>query len=206
QPTARDSFFVRYSLEKFTEFADAALPPPAQMPVLRHDTTNGIGVGYTRTFSPTVINELRFGWTRLTSGHDETLPRDELTPGSLDPAITRGIPTFGVDGFAGLGDQPAGLGNNPISKSSGVWDTSDNLSWSKGKHLIKFGADWQVIRPSTYAALNGRGSFGFNGVFTDNPQSPAGTGSSAADLLLGIANTATIGTVVNSIERGKYFG
>ena len=206
QPTARNNFFVRYSLEKFTEFADAALPPPAQMPVLRHDTTNGIGVGYTHTFSPTVINELRFGWTRLTSGHDETLPRDEIIPGSLDPAITRGIPTLGVDGFAGIGDQPGGLGNNPISKSSGVWDTSDNVSWSKGKHLIKFGADWQVIRPSTYSTLNGRGSFGFNGVFTDNPQNPAGTGSSAADLLLGIANTATIGTVVNSIERGKYFG
>ena len=206
QLTARDSFFARYSLQKFTEFADANLPPPAQMPVLRHDTTNGIGVGYTRTFSPTLINELRFGWTRLSSGHDETLPRDEIIPGSLDPAIAHGIPTFGVNGFAGLGDQPGALGNNPISKSSGVWDTSDNVSWSKGKHLIKFGADWQVIRPSTYSTLNGRGNFGFNGVFTQDPQNRAVTGSSVADLLLGFANTATIGTVVNSIERGKYFG
>ena len=206
QPTAMDSFFIRYSLVKFSEFSDASLPAPAGMPVLRHDTTNGIGVGYTRTFSPTVINEFRFGWTRLTSGHDETLPRDEIIPGSLDPKVDSGIPLFTMTAFPNIGDQPGGLGNNPISKSSGVWDTSDNVSWSKGKHLIKFGVDWQVIRPSTFATLNGRGSFGFNGVFTQNPQKRSGTGSAAADLLLGIANSATIGTTGFPVERGKYFG
>jgi len=72
--------------------------------------------------------------------------------------------------------------------------------------MLKFGAELMYIRPTTFAALGGRGSMGFNGVFTQNPQARSGTGSSVADLLLGVANTLDTSTVGDAVERGRYFG
>ncbi|MCU1261541.1 MAG: hypothetical protein JWO80_4426, partial [Bryobacterales bacterium] len=47
-------------------------------------------------------------------------------------------------------------------------------------------------------------SFGFTGVFTQNPQTRSGTGNSVADLLLGDANSLTTGTVAESVERAWF--
>lgn len=206
QLSAKDSIFVRGSVTRFTQNAFTTLPAPAQDPVARDIPSEGIGVGYTRTFTATLVNELRFSWTRLTINNDEITPLNELVDGTLDPSIKHGTPTFNVTGFAAIGAQPGCCGNSPLQKSSGVWDTSDNVSKSFGRHQLKFGADIQVIRPATYAALSGRGSFGFNGVFTQDPQNRSKTGSPLADLLLGDANTLTTGTVAQSVERGHYDG
>jgi len=206
QVTSKDSMFARLGITRFTLAAGAALPPPANTPVHRTLNAEGVGYGYTRTFSPTLVNEFRFSWTRLTLDQDATLPRDEIIQGSLDPAVKSSIPTFSVTGFPTIGAQPACCGNDPLTKSSGVWDLSDNVSKSFGKHLLKFGADYQIIRPTTFSALGGRGSFGFTGVFTQDPQRRSGTGSALADLLLGVANTASTGTAADAVERGKYLG
>ena len=133
------------------------------------------------------------------------MPRDEIIPGILDTRITSGFPIFNISGVASLGSQPGCCGNSPLTKSSGVWDLSDNLSKSFGSHVIKFGGEFILIRPSTFAASNGRGNFGFTGVFTQNPQNRGGTGNAIADLLLGDANSFTTGTVAESVERG-WFG
>jgi hypothetical protein len=206
QLTSKDSMFARFGITRFTIAANPGLPAPAQTPVDRTIDSEGIGYGYTRTFGPSLVNEFRFSWTRLTLSQDATLPKDEIIGGTLDPAIKTSIPTFGVTGFAAIGAQPGCCGNDPLIKSSGVWDISDNVSKTLGRHLLKFGADFQLIRPTTFAALGGRGSFGFNGVFTQNPQRRPGSGSALADLLLGVANTANTGTVADAVERGKYAG
>src|ERR1041385_5217395 len=143
---------------------------------------------------------------RLTLSQDATLPKDEIIGGTLDPAVKTSIPTFSVTGLATIGAQPGCCGNDPLIKSSGVWDLSDNISKTLGRHLLKLGADFQIIRPTTFSPLGGRGSFGFNGVFTQNPQHRSGSGSGLADLLLGVANTANTGPVADAVERGKYAG
>lgn len=206
QITSKDTMFVRYGITRFTLSADASLPAPANTPVDRTIDSAGVGYGYTRTFGPTLVNEFRLNWTTLTLAQDATLPKDEIVPGSLDPVIRSSIPTFGVTGFPTIGAQPGCCGNDPLTKSSGVWDMSDNVSKSFGRHLLKFGADFQLIRPSTFAALGGRGSFNFSGVFTQDSQHRSGTGNALADMLLGVANTANTGTVANVVERGRYAG
>jgi outer membrane receptor protein involved in Fe transport len=206
QVSDKDSMFGRLAIARSLNNASPALPPPAQTPVDRTINSEGLSYGYTRTFSPTTVNEFRFNWTRLTLSQDATQPLNAIIPGSLDPDIKSSTPTVGVTGFAGLGSQPSCCGNSPLTKSSGVWDISDNLSKSLTHHLLKMGVNVQVIRPSTMSASGGRGSFGFNGVFTQDPTRRPGTGSGAADLLLGLANTANTGTVANAVERGKYSG
>jgi hypothetical protein len=206
QVSAKDSMFVRFAITRSNLFAESSLPLPAQTPANQSIDSEGISYGYTRTFSPTVVNEFRFNWTRLTLAQDATQPLDQIIPGSLDRAIKSSIPNFNVSGYATIGAQPSCCNNDPLTKSSGVWDISDNLSKMLSHHLLKMGADVQYIRPSTESALGGRGSFTFNGVFTQDPTHRAGTGSGVADLLLGYATSASTGTIANAVERGKYMG
>ncbi|MGH9666283.1 MAG: carboxypeptidase regulatory-like domain-containing protein, partial [Bryobacteraceae bacterium] len=125
QISSKDSIFVRGSVTRFTQNVNTTLPAPAQDPVARTIPSQGIGVGYTRTFTATLVNELRFSWTRLTINNDEITPLDEIVAGTLDPAIKHGTPSFNVTGFAAIGAQPGCCGNSPLVKSSGVWDISD---------------------------------------------------------------------------------
>ena len=206
QVSSKDSMFVRGSVTRFSLDANGTLPASAQAPAHRTINSEGIGYGYTRTFTNTLVNEFRFSWTRMTINQDITTPLNEIIPGMLDPAIQHGTPTFNVTGFATIGEQPSVVGNSPLIKSSGVWDISDNVSKSLGKHFLKFGVDLQAIDPSTFSALGGRGSLGFSGVFSQDPQNRSRTGSPVADLILGDANSISTGTVAQSVERGKYGG
>jgi hypothetical protein len=206
QLSAKDTIFVRGSVTRYSTNVFTALPAPAQDPVNRTIPSEGIGVGYTRTFTPTLVNELRFSWTRLTVQKDETTPLNPIVSGLLDPGIAHGTPTVNVTGIGSIGTQPGCCGNSPLNKSSGVWDISDNVSKSFGRHLVKFGTDLQAIRPQTYSALNGRGTIGFNGVFTQDPQNRAKTGNAIADMILGDANSLITGTKAAAVERGRYGG
>src|SRR5260370_11089308 len=151
--------FGRYSISRGPLNASPGLPLPAETPVNRQTDSTSFGYGYTRTLSPTFINELRFTWTTINLHQDATQPLKLLISGSLDPQVTSSTPIFNVSGYASLGSQPSRCGNSPLRKSSGVWDWSDNLSKSLGSHVLKFGGEFILIRPSTFAASHGRGNF-----------------------------------------------
>jgi hypothetical protein len=206
QVSDKVSMFARFSLTQDTENQDASLPPPAASPGFRHAPARGVGYGYTHAISTNLVNEFRFSWTRITVHADQTNPLNPVVPGSLDPKIDAGTAVFNVTGVSGLGGTTGCCGNDPLVKSSAVWELADNVSKSKGKHLLKFGADILYIRPSTFAPNVARGSFTFSGTFTNNPQHTSGTGSAVADLLLGTANQATAGNFNQVVERGHYYG
>jgi len=205
QVTDKISMFARIMLTQNTLNADASLPAPAQSPAFRSAPTRGFGYGYTHALGANMVNELRVSWTRVTERADMTNPLNPVIPGTLDPKIDAGTPTINITGFATLGATAGCCGNDPLLKSSSVWDLSDNVSKSKGKHLLKFGADILYIRPSTFAPNVARGTLGYTGVFTQNPQSRTGTGNPVADLLLGTTNTVTTGNYTQIIERGHYY-
>ncbi len=205
QLSQKVSMFGRFSLTNDTQTEDAALPPPAASPAYRHAPARGFGYGYTHAISTSLVNELRLSWTRITIHADQTNPLNAVIPGSLDPKIDAGTPTFNVTGYTGLGGTAGCCGNDPLIKSSSVWDAADNVSKSHGRHLMKFGTDILYIRPSTFSPNVARGTFGFTGTFTDNPSKTAGTGNAFADLLLGDANTVTAGNFNQVVERGHYY-
>ncbi|MCC6538199.1 MAG: TonB-dependent receptor [Bryobacterales bacterium] len=200
-----DTLFARFSLDDGQYRRLPALPVGAQTGVNRDTPARSLGLGYTRVITPTAINELRVAYNFIQVSQDATLPKDEILAGSLAPRIETSFPTFGVTVYPTLGDQPAGFGNNPLNKQSKVWNISDNLSLVRGKHTLKFGFDFQDIFVPTFAALNGRGSFGFSGVFTQNPQRRPGSGHAIADLLLGLPNTITTGTPADANERARNY-
>lgn len=206
QISQKDSIFGRYAQTSSATANEAALPAPAANPGISTVTSKGIGAGYTRIITNSLINEFRFSWARMGIVSVGTQARNEVIPGSLDPAVTSGTPTFSVTNITGLGGQAPCCGNSPLSKTSGVFDFADNVSWSRGKHQYKVGGEFLWIRPRTFATSNGRSTIGFSGVFTQNPKARGSSGSAIADLILGDADTLTTGTVAENEERGIAYG
>ncbi len=71
---------------------------------------------------------------------------------------TTSIPSFTITGY------------NPVSGLHIVSTENDyvltpNLSWVKGKHTFKFGADWRNMQNTYYQTFDG-GSFTFSNVIT----------------------------------------
>jgi hypothetical protein len=63
---------------------------------------------------------------------------------------------------------------------------ADTLTWVRGKHILKFGGEFDDNRENNAWADINAGDFSFSGTFTDNPQSPSDTGLGFGDFLLGL--------------------
>ncbi len=142
----------------------------------------------TRVLSPSMVNEFRFGYNKFFNslGRELAFQRDvvgELKIPGLDspPPIGWGIPSVGISGFSGFGDDSEG----PYVNTNHVFQWTDNLSWTRGKHSLRFGFEIRRDRYNQVGNQFARGSFGFEGQATQNPASVAGTGASFADYLLG---------------------
>jgi hypothetical protein len=92
-------------------------------------------ITYTRTFSPTLVNEASFAFNRM---HID--PR-----GSIDPAVTA-FPVTSTGGMASIG--PALFDLSMVGNSFTGLDT---VSWVKGRNQFKFGT--QIIRNQHNKAL-----------------------------------------------------
>jgi hypothetical protein len=143
--------------------------------------THQVGITWTRTFSPTVVNDLRFGFLRAvanklsteynhpTAEQIATLGFNNVWPGNL-PGV--GLPSIGVTGvYAGGGGY-----NTPWYNNQPTFDISNSTSIVRGTHTLSFGAGirpWRLFNNVTTGIL-GQWSF-----------LPQWTGNAMADFLLG---------------------
>ena len=94
------------------------------------------------TFSPTVVNEFRLGYNRLSTNTpvgNQTFPGLDQFP-NIDIFELGGVNnTFGPDP------------NGPQSGIQNQYQLTDNITWTKGAHTLKFGFDgWKQISPQTF--------------------------------------------------------
>jgi len=204
----KTTIFGRYSFSKTLVF-----DPPLLGDAVG-DATNGgqlgdapglvqsVGLGATHTFSPNMLLDWNFGFTRLrlSSTFDLTSPKglnDLKIPGTNnvgttgDPSIYYGLPGFVFPQGLNLGNaQPA----NPFVFRDGSYVTGANLSWTRGKHGLRGGIEWNHSQMNHFQPQVGtfntpRGAFDFNGTAT----SPPGTTNAPwfnqwADFLLGLSD------------------
>lgn len=149
-------------------------------------------VSDTHTFSSSVINELRAGFTR---GGNRQLGgfagRDiigELGLSGFPDAPYRGMPRFTISGFAGISSA------NNLDDHNEIYQATDALTWVRGNHSFKGGLDVQHNR--AYGLDTPNETFGdltFDGSIT---------GYSYADFLLGLPSRARRATYLGT--RGKH--
>lgn len=153
--------------------------------------TYNMAFNYVRSFSSSIINELRLGYNRptylvLQDGAYGTDYAARLGLKNLlrDP-IAWGVPNVSLTGFTGIGNAL-----NPTTQVSNVYHLVDHLSIIRGAHTVKTGIDFRKTNYNDRSENSARGSFSFTGVMTALPGS-ATTGVSVADLLLGLPVTAS---------------
>lgn len=151
------------------------------------DTTSySFASHYQRTLSPRAFNELRIGDTRrqvdrraaeLTGTASSVLGLPGIPTRARFPNT---LPTFTIAGYQQLGS-PA---NTATDFSTSVTEIADSLTWMKGKHSFKFGADLRWARLNVVQPPSPTGTFAFSALFTDLPGTP-NTGTPLASFLLG---------------------
>ncbi|HEX8268217.1 MAG TPA: carboxypeptidase regulatory-like domain-containing protein [Pyrinomonadaceae bacterium] len=155
----------------------------------RNDT---YAVSDTHIFSPSIINEIRFGYfnqdtKNLGENRDQDYNALFGIQGVSPGAEFQGFPAIRIDGYSEFGDRP----NDPFNYNLKTFQIYDSMSVNTGKHNLKFGID--IIR-SNYLendVRNLRGDFRFRGQNT-NPANQTSSGVySFADFLLGLPGTTS---------------
>ena len=213
---AADNLFGRISWVKAENTLPSPLPAPANNYSIATPSSQSVAVSETHTFGGTKVNEFRFGFVRTRGAQDLTVPRlfaDYGIKGALENPAIKGLPVFNINGFSSLGSigpgnlpiPASGSNNFPIVKLGRVLQFVDNFSFVRNRHTFKAGADVQAVTMYVSATNSARPNFTFNGVYTQNPQSRAGTGNSLADFLLGYTSASTVSTQQLNTIRQKVF-
>ena len=160
-------------------------------PSVSKSRSQHVGFGYTHTFSPRLLNDLHGGFFRysvnaLPFNFGKELGAKLGIPNanrSSDPNSS-GLTNIDVAGFTSLGDSEW----LPEHVHENIFQAADTITWVRGRHSLKFGADFRRQQRNFYQVMAPRGFFGFNGVYTSDLTTSMG-GSGLADLLLGIATS-----------------
>jgi hypothetical protein len=138
-------------------------------------------ISWTRTISPTMVNEFRFATNR--SAILQSKPADTTSPQDLgfttvhaDDPKGAAPPDMSVNGSFSLGPSPQG----PTKLHDTTFQYQDTLSWTRGNHQLKFGGDLRWVENNFNFDFFNNGSFFFGdfGPYTGLP----GTNSPGSDL------------------------
>jgi hypothetical protein len=151
----------------------------------------------TRTFSPTLVNELRLGVSlfdndKLTKFNGIRDVSAELgIPGMPIPSpLATGSPRINVGGgnnFSGWGESTEG----PFLNNNRNYQIVNNTSWIRGNHTFKFGIDISESRYSQIGNQFARGEFNGSAIQTADPDKTGSTGNGFAGFMTGWLNQAT---------------
>ncbi|HUQ90933.1 MAG TPA: hypothetical protein VM120_04565, partial [Bryobacteraceae bacterium] len=177
-----DRVYVRVNYRRLPLTArEASLPPVGERVQLRG--SRSAVISWTHLFSSALLNEFRTGFTRQRNYYYPALiGSDILQQVGIQGVTTKDIhnvPAFNITGITST-DQP----NSQALTLDTSFQWTDNLSWTRGRHAMKFGFD--VIRDQLggYNYPNSMyGSYNFNGVYTGSPY---------GDFLLGIPQTTQL--------------
>lgn len=189
--TDKDSYFARFTRDE----RDQNIPGAFDLVGgdMQHVTNYNAIASYTRTFSPVMLNEFRVSTSRFDLNFDTATQGlaviDRLGITGLDARKVEGIeglPILNVTGYGNFGD----IGIRPLTQFFTTFNYADTLTWIRGSHTLRVGADLRLYRRAAFNGINARGNYSFGGAMTQNPLSPGGTGSGLADFLLGLPASA----------------
>jgi hypothetical protein len=152
---------------------------------------SALTVAYNWVISPSLVNEARGGFSRIhTNPSFDANTQEIVNELGLQnlPSIpsTQDIPTVNIAGFLGI--HSGVVDTNPRQATS---QFLDNLTWTKGKHTMKFGGDFRYLSSlfTDVFADYRLGSYTYNG---------SATGYAPLEgFLLGYPDLTTIATVLN---------
>jgi hypothetical protein len=156
-----DRLFFRYSFDNGSRASDTNLAVNRSRNATR---TQSAVLENSRILSPRVLNAARFAFLRTLTRFGETSTH---FPAADDPALSfvAGGSAAGIILVQGLTDFPGGSGSleygkYPFTSLQG----SNDLTWTAGSHLVRFGGRLERTRFNTYNPLTLNGEYRFNGI------------------------------------------
>jgi hypothetical protein len=213
---SKNQFFARYTYKNKRAFQVPLSNFGSGPPVSIEQGSNAIpevdqalAVGWNFTISPTVINELRVGYS---SNHEAssfgiTAQQAANTLGLTNlptppPAGFDLVPNIVIAGFV----PTFGYSSTANQSTKQILET---LTWTKGTHTMKFGADVRSLEAYGTAAFYNilEGGYTFNGSVMSQLLGN-GAGTPLASFLLGYPDNATVAHVLapNVDALARHFG
>ena len=185
-----------YSQGKGADFTSSILP--ISFPAHNTYPTKIAGASWVHTVSSAIVNEARFGFTRVRWNNGVPSDPSGLFGDKGDQIV--GIPfpfTQTYAGFTGqsLGNNASYIGTqaNPQVFTDNTFNYYDNLTWQHGRHLLIMGGQATRYQQNYLNASNVGflGQFQYTGTYTSNGNVSNGPGYGPADFVLGrIFNTS----------------
>ena len=166
-----------------------------------------VGSNWVHTFSSTLVNSGRAGFTR--TDWNQGFPEDPTGAFGTSGNSKVGIP-FPNQAYNGFSNQGINNGISSVGTSAydgGVIDNtysySDNLTWQRGRHFLSMGV--QAIRyQNNYPTGNNDGYLGslnYSGAFTADQSEPNAGGYGPADFVLD--RVQSVGVTLGSVNVGQ---
>ncbi len=166
-------------------------PSPGNVFMMGGPNSNSLNqnavAGWDHTFSANMVNQFRMGFNRFNvsdTANSYGIEENNALgiPNGNIPGLpyTSGIAQFNIPGYYSTGDP----GWTDAQRIANIFEYTDNLTRTNGKHTLKFGADIQRIQSTlTNAQIDPRGVFNFDGNVTSG--FGASAGNPIASFLLG---------------------
>jgi hypothetical protein len=201
--TDRDSLFGRFTYNPTTtvyptlypqvkEFGVTINPGNGIYPGNSTENSSAYMLDYVHIFSPTLVMELKDGFTRLNIA---TLSANQGTnlstlfgiPGADVNKYVSGLLNVSINGYTGTGSCNT-LGDCtsvPIYEINNIFQEEGALTWTKGTHNVKIGAGMIRRQENYYQIQNGTGQFTWSAATAGGPP------NSLENFLLGVPTTIT---------------
>jgi hypothetical protein len=151
----------RYAFNRFTDpnpFHTDILPGNLAAISTYQRTQNGV-IGLTSILRDNLVNEFHFGANRTNLQFNCVGTSVFDSFGNVD-SFGRG-PDYALPGIASFGC--SGLGDaNGQARFTGTYQTTDSISWSRGKHTFKFGGEFRAVYSNSFDDFSTRQALSFN--------------------------------------------
>jgi hypothetical protein len=192
--------FARYSFVDTNTFRPAPLPGLAEGSFndafgSNLNRSQGLAIGWTQTFSPTLLGEFRFGASR---GNYFTNPPNFGIDGAAevglrnvpsDPSIVGGVPKVNIQGFDAVGRHTS----TPQFQTPRSWNPRMTVTWSRAAHMVKFGGEFLHVQTKINDLNATVGRMNFDNRFTNR---------AVGDLLLGLPSQLAL-TSYTVMDQGQ---
>jgi outer membrane receptor protein involved in Fe transport len=164
-----------------------------------------VNLGYTRIFSPTMVNEFHFVTHRsnflsdINQGHQPT--GQQLGVTGVTPDLVTGPTNIYMDNGFDIGPSE----NGPTRYIENTFSWTEAFTWTRGKHNWKFGAGFSPYQENLVYGyyLNGELDF-YTGTSSDvEAGAIPGSGNDFADFLLGVPDAFYQNALAPSNIRSK---
>lgn len=208
----KDVISGRYS-QGYAQDGTTKEPLPVLFPSASNYPDHLFSTDWNHTFNAAIVNSLRASYARIRFNSGVT----------TDPSGVFGLQGNSVVGIPSQAQQTAGFSTQNFTTGNGfgsltnvganptpevfidnVFQYGDDLTWQKGKHLIKIGAELtRYQQNSFYPGNDGElGSFTYTGQFSEKPASSSNY--PFADFLTNYAYEAAVGQVVGRTGQRQY--